>query len=222
MPGERRQRDGGGAGMAEVPGWRGRDHGGAGMMEAGWRGQDHGGTGITEPSPGSTPGTEMLQPAPTPRGARSGRTPDAEPAWPLPRCGLVPPPRLRPRLRAVPEPSPRLPARPLVAVAPWGPCPTAWHGSARIPLPRGRPGSAVCCTGLGCAGAAGAAVPVPGVPLPQEPGAAVPGVPEAREGRRWRCRGSPVPGVSEARRDEVAMPGVPGAPVPRVPDVGGP
>lgn len=210
MPGagSRRCRAGGGSGMAEVSGWRGRDHGGAGRMEAGWRRCRDGEGRITEPpgsqcryrhpparSPGSTAGTEMLQPAPNPgRRSRARNPPERCPAVPV----LVPHgfglALLRRHRRGshgrVPGAGPAM-----AAVAPWGPCPQR-HRPARLgraPLPRGCPeGFRYRCTGAGCAGAAGAAAPVPGVAgtesLPQEPGSAVPGVPDAR-------RAVAIPGV---------------------------
>lgn len=251
--GSRRCRDGGGSGMAEVPGWRGRDHGGAGMMEAGWRRCRDGEGRITEVpgsqshprryrhppsrSPGSAPGTGGLQPAPTPRGARPGRTPAAAPrhgaslaAAPLPVQSC--PPRLRSgcSVRArpgcggtggrshgrVPGAGPAITAAPCPSLRRGGPVgtvslatpPCTARHRPRFPgsVPRGsgtsgRPVVLPCAApGLGVRAPAGAAVPVPRtVSVPQEPGSAVPGVPEAR-------------------RRAVAMLGVSGAPVPRVPE----
>lgn len=100
VPGERRQQDGGGAGMAGAGSRRCRDDGG-GMAEVSGRekgkiaavpgSRSHPRRSRHPPSssPGSAPGTEVLQAAPAPRGARLGRTPDTEPAWPCPGADAV-------------------------------------------------------------------------------------------------------------------------------------
>lgn len=121
-------------------------------------------TGTLRPAPlGALPaprGCNRHRPrgAPAPAEPRQ-LLPDTEPAWPLPRCrcslvphgfGLVVLSVRAPAVAApaggptgefpVPDrPSPRLPARPFAAVAPWGPCP--WrHHPARLGTDPASPG----------------------------------------------------------------------------------
>ncbi|XP_058688339.1 basic proline-rich protein-like isoform X2 [Poecile atricapillus] len=221
--------------MAEVPGWRRCRDDGGGMAEV-WDGERR----ITElpgsqshprryrrhpsRSPGSAPGAEVLHP----RQPLSGPEPPERSRPPGLRSGCSS--RLRRHRRALPPASSRCRAGrgrggPVgIASLATPPC-TARHGP-RFPgaVPRGSATSGRPVV-LPCA--AGAAVPVPGVPgavsLPQESGSAVPGVPEAR-GRAVTIPGvpgAPVPGVPEARGRAVTIPGVPGAPVPGVPEARG-